>query len=69
MTKKDYLTHIIKNIIHTTNVKNKLEINNEKDNRVGAFNTVSQIASKSIIQLPKKILKFYFNGYWYHNKI
>ena len=58
MTKKDYLTHIIKNIIHTTNVKNKLETDNEKDNRVGAFNTVSQIASKSIIQLPKKILKF-----------
>lgn len=63
MTKKDYLTHIIKNIIHTTNVKNKLEIDNEKDNRVGAFNTVSQIASKFIIVLLKKILKFYFNDY------
>jgi len=44
MTKKDYITHIIKNIIHTTNVTNELETNNEKDNRVGAFNTVSQIA-------------------------
>ena len=59
MTKKDYLTHIIKNIIHTTNVKNKLEINNEKDNRVGAFNTVSQIASKFIILLLKKVLKLF----------
>ena len=66
MTKKDYLTHIIKNIIHTTNVKNKLEINNENDNRVGAFNTVSQVASKFIILPPKKILKFWkflSNGY------
>ena len=63
MTKKDYLTHIIKNIIHTTNVKNKLEIDNEKDNRIGAFNTVSQIASKFIILLLMKILKFYSNDY------
>ena len=66
MTKKDYLTHIIKNIIHTTNVKNKLETNNEKDNRVGAFDTVSKIASKFVILLLKKILKlftFHFNSF------
>ena len=55
MTKKDYITHIIKNIIHTTNVTNELETNNEKDNRVGAFNTVSQIASKFFILSLKKV--------------
>ena len=64
MTKKDYLTHIIKNIIHSTNMTNKLETNSEKDNRVGAFNTVSQIASKFIILLLKKLRKFWkSNGF------
>ena len=62
MTKKEYLTHIIKNVLHTTNVKKNLESNDEKGFRFQDLDIVSQITSKYTnkikLQLNKKFQDF-----------
>ena len=63
MTKKEYLTHIIKNVLHTTNVKKDLESNDEKGFRFQDLDIVSQIASKYTIKIKlhfqQKIFSFF----------
>ena len=56
MTKKEYLTHIIKNVLHTTNVKKDLESNDEKGFRFQDLDIVSQIASKYTIKIKLNFL-------------